>query len=90
MILRWLFASVHLIALGIGLGAVWGRARALRSTLDAAGLRRVFHADTWWAVAAFLWLGTGLVRLFAGLKRGPTTISTTMSSGVRWDCSSWS
>lgn len=69
MILRWLFASFHLIALGVGLGAVWARARALRGTLDPAGVRRVLHADAWWGVAALLWLVTGLVRLFAGMEK---------------------
>ena len=44
---RWLFAALHLLALGIGLGAVWARGRALRGTLDPAGRRRAFAADSW-------------------------------------------
>jgi putative membrane protein len=72
MIVRWLFAAFHLLALGIGLGAVWARARALHGPLDAPGLRRVFYADTWWGLAAGLWIGTGLVRLFGGLEKGTT------------------
>jgi putative membrane protein len=67
---RWLFAWLHLLALGIGLGAGWARARALRGPLDTAGLRRVFHADGWWAVAGALWIGTGLVRMIGGLEKG--------------------
>jgi putative membrane protein len=59
-----------LLALGIGLGAVWARGRALGSVLDAAGLRRVFLADNFWAVAAFLWISTGLWRLLGGLEKG--------------------
>ncbi len=70
MAMRWLFATLHLLALGIGLGAVWGRGRALRVALDAAGLRRVFYADNWWGIAALLWLATGLMRAFAGLEKG--------------------
>lgn len=70
MLIRWLFAAAHLLALGIGLGAVWGRARALRGPLDAAGLSRVFVADTWWGAAAGLWIVTGLARAFAGLEKG--------------------
>ncbi|HYK82255.1 MAG TPA: DUF2214 family protein [Gemmatimonadales bacterium] len=70
MMVRWLFAGLHLLALGIGLGAVWARARALQGTLDEAGLRRVFYADTWWGIAAVLWLATGLVRAFGGLEKG--------------------
>ncbi|MBA3497218.1 MAG: DUF2214 family protein [Gemmatimonadota bacterium] len=70
MMLRWLVAAAHLLALGIGLGAVWARARALQGPLDTAGLRRVFSADAWWGVAALLWLGTGLLRAFGGLEKG--------------------
>ncbi len=70
MLVRWLFASLHLLGLGIGLGAVWARARALRGPLDVAGLRRVFYADGWWGVAAAIWIGTGLVRVIGGLEKG--------------------
>jgi putative membrane protein len=69
MIIRWMFAAIHLLALGIGLGAVWARSRALRQSLDAAGLQRVFTADAWWGIAALLWLSTGLVRLFGALEK---------------------
>ncbi len=70
MMLRWLVASLHLLALPLGLGAVWARQRALRAALDAEGLRRVFLADTLWGVAALLWIGTGLLRAFGGLEKG--------------------
>ena len=70
MLIRWLFAALHLLGLGIGLGAVWARARAFRGPLDAAGLRRVFYADGWWGIAAAIWLGTGLVRVIGGLEKG--------------------
>ena len=70
MTARWLAASLHLLALGIGLGAVWARARALRSSLDAGSLRQVFFADTLWGLAAVLWISTGLWRLLAGLEKG--------------------
>jgi putative membrane protein len=61
---------MHLLGLGIGLGAVWARARALRGPLDAAGLRRVIHADGWWGAAGVIWIATGLVRMIAGLEKG--------------------
>jgi putative membrane protein len=64
MALRWLFAALHFLALGIGLGAIWARGRALAHLYDSAGLRRVFVADNWWGIAALLWLTTGIVRLF--------------------------
>jgi putative membrane protein len=70
MTIRWLLAAVHLLALGIGLGAVWARGRALQAQLDATGLRRVFYADAWWGMAAFVWLVTGLARAFGGFEKG--------------------
>lgn len=70
MTTRLLLATVHLLALGIGLGAIWARARALRGRLDVDGLRRVFAADTWWGIAAILWIGTGLWRLLGGVEKG--------------------
>src|SRR6266550_512793 len=70
MTIRWLLAAVHLLALGVGLGAVWARGRALQAPLDVPALRRVFYADTWWGIAALLWIGTGLVRAFGGYEKG--------------------
>jgi len=70
MLIRWVLAAIHLLALGVGLGAVWARGRALRNPLDAPGLRRVFYADTWWGIAAMLWIGTGLARAFGGFEKG--------------------
>lgn len=68
--LRWVLAALHLLALGIGLGAVWARRRALLGPLDAPGLRRVFYADAWWGASAGLWIATGLLRAFAGFEKG--------------------
>ncbi len=70
MLIRWLFAALHLLGLGIGLGAVWARARALRGPLDPPGLRRVLYADGWWGAAAAIWISTGLVRVIAGIEKG--------------------
>lgn len=75
MLLRWLLAVAHLLALGIGLGAIWARARGLRAVARANDLQlltRVFSADNWWGVAAVLWLVTGLWRLFAGTEKAPS------------------
>jgi len=69
---RLFLAGLHLLGLGVGLGAVWARGRALTSRLDPAGLRSVFLADNFWALAAALWLGTGLWRLLAGLEKDTT------------------
>lgn len=67
---RWLAASLHLLALGIGLGAVWTRGQALRSPLSPEAFRRVFLADNFWGLAALLWISTGLWRLLGGLEKG--------------------
>jgi putative membrane protein len=65
MTLSWIIAALHLMGLGVGLGSVFARGMSLRGQLDAAGIRRVLAADTWWAVAAVIWVSTGLTRLFA-------------------------
>jgi putative membrane protein len=70
MLIRWLLASLHLFALGIGLAAVWSRGRALSGPLDRADLQRALLADTFWGVAALLWIVTGLLRAFAGYEKG--------------------
>jgi len=70
--LRWLLSALHLLAFGIGLGAIWARARALREAADPVRLRGALQADTWWGIAALLWLGTGLPRLFGGLEKPPS------------------
>jgi putative membrane protein len=70
MELRYLAAVLHLLALGIGLGAVYARWRALRRVNSGGDLRAVFHADNWYGVAALLWVGTGLWRAFGGLEKG--------------------
>lgn len=72
MYVRWLFAGLHLLALGIGLAAVWSRGQTLQGTLHKDKLQRVFLADTFWGIAAGLWIITGLIRAFAGLEKGST------------------
>ena len=63
-------SSLHLLALAIGLPAVFLRGRALKGQLDADGLRRLLAADNVWGVAAGLWIVTGLLRAFGGLEKG--------------------
>ena len=67
--LRITLAAVHLLALGIGLGAVWSRARLLGGRFDSGAVRRALVVDSWWGVAAGVWLVTGLWRLFAGTEK---------------------
>lgn len=61
MTVRWLLAALHLLALGIGMGAVFARGRALRGPLPDGGFRRVFVADNLWALAGLLWIKMGLL-----------------------------
>ncbi|HYB69968.1 MAG TPA: DUF2214 family protein [Candidatus Bathyarchaeia archaeon] len=63
-------SSLHLLALAVGLPAVFLRGRALRGVLDPPGLRRLFVADNVWGVAAVVWIVTGLLRAFGGLEKG--------------------
>src|SRR5262245_32816817 len=63
-------SSLHLLALAIGLPAVFLRGRALKGRLDEDGLRRLFAADSVWGIAALLWIATGLLRAFGGLEKG--------------------
>jgi len=65
-----LVSSLHLLALAVGLPAVFLRGRALKGRLDADGLRRLLAADNVWGVAAVLWIVTGLLRAFGGLEKG--------------------
>jgi putative membrane protein len=66
---RWIFASLHLFGLGLALGSVWARGRALRSAVSQSDVRRVLVADNWWGISALVLIGTGLTRLFAGYDK---------------------
>jgi len=70
MYVRWIVAALHLLALGIGLGAIWWRALSLRGEINPENVKRVLYADNLWGVAALLWISTGLARAFAGLEKG--------------------
>jgi putative membrane protein len=61
-----LLSAAHVLTLALGLGAIIARGRALAAPLDDAGWRRLLAADNLWGVAAFLWIATGLGRVFFG------------------------
>ena len=67
--LRIALAALHLIALGLGLGAVLARGTALREVGAPGSLRRAFKADATWGIAFGLWLVTGLWRLFGETEK---------------------
>jgi putative membrane protein len=64
-------SALHVLALGIGLGAAVVRGRALRGVLDEAGVKRVLAADNLYGIAALLWIGTGIWRAFGSAAKGP-------------------
>src|SRR5262249_28391956 len=68
MIISALLSAVHVLTLALGLGAIYVRGRALAGPLDDAGWRRLFAADDAWGVAALLWIGSGIARVFFGGK----------------------
>jgi uncharacterized membrane protein len=68
MIVSALLSAIHVLTLALGLGAVFARGQALAGTLDAAGWRRLLRADSVWGIAAGLWIGSGLARVFFGGK----------------------
>ena len=61
-------SALHVLTLGLGLGAVYARGRALAGRLDEAGWNRLLAADNVWGLAALLWITTGLGRVFFGGK----------------------
>jgi putative membrane protein len=73
-------SALHVLALAIGLPAVFFRARALKGPLDDdRALVRLFTADNLWGAAALLWIATGLLRAFAGLEKGtPFYLASTL------------
>jgi hypothetical protein len=61
--LQWLFATLHLLALGCGLGAIAARGRNLADQPDAPAWQRSLRANNWWHLALCLWLASGLPML---------------------------
>ncbi len=70
MWLSALVSSAHLLCLAVGLCCLVLRERALRDTLDDAGIKRVLTIDNVSGVVAIVWMGTGLWRAFGGLEKG--------------------
>ena len=68
-----ILSAAHVLALGIGLGSVFGRGRALRAVAagDDRAVRGVLFADGLWGLAALLWIASGLLRAFGGFEKSP-------------------
>ena len=67
--LRIVLAVLHLLALGFGMAAIDGRARAMRRLESPPALRDALIADSWWGVSALLWISTGLMRWLMGTEK---------------------
>jgi putative membrane protein len=76
MLLAAFVAALHYLALGLGFGSVFARGMRLRdlsrSPANGEALERLLRADSAWGIAALLWLGTGLVRVFGRLEKSST------------------
>lgn len=73
--LRVTLAALHLIALGLGMGAVLTRGNSLLEPGTAGSVQRALRADALWGIAAGLWLITGVWRLVGGIEK-PTEFYT--------------
>lgn len=75
MIVRASLSALHVLALALGVGAVFARGLRLRDLRrepgDGEALRRLFLADNAWGVAAILWIATGLLRAFGRVEKQP-------------------
>src|SRR5688572_20511748 len=63
-------SSLHMLGLALTFGSIFMRARFLRRPIDAAGLKRIFIADTLWGISALIMIGTGLTRALTHLEKG--------------------
>ncbi|MEJ0031579.1 MAG: DUF2214 family protein [Bacteroidota bacterium] len=83
MDLRYIISTIHILTFGLGAASIWMRASALRKLKDETGLNDVFFADNLWALAAFLWLLTGIWRAFGGLEKGADYYMTNVAFLVK-------
>lgn len=78
-------AGLHYIALPVGMGGLFMRGRYLRGLRargqDSATLSGLFAADSFWGVAALLWIATGLTRAFGGVEKQPAFY---LRNGMFW------
>ncbi len=78
MITSAVFAALHYLGLGIGLGSAFMRGRYLRALQKSSAssqddaLKRLFWADNFYGLAAMIWLSSGVMRAFGGIEKGTT------------------
>jgi putative membrane protein len=66
MVLAACLSAIHMLTLALGVAAIFARGRALARPLDDDGWNRLLSADNAWGIAAFLWIASGLLRVFFG------------------------
>lgn len=67
--MRVTLASLHLLALSLGMMATVLRGSALREPFAPLSLKRALRLDLIWGIAAVLWIATGLWRLLGGIEK---------------------
>jgi putative membrane protein len=65
-----LLAVIHLLSLVFGVAVLVLRAKALARAEGPADLKPVFLWDNLYALVALFWIGSGLLRAFAGFEKG--------------------
>jgi putative membrane protein len=68
VVMAAVLSAIHVLTLGLGLGSIFARGRALSRPLDDAGSKRLLAADNVWGLAALLWIASGFARVFLGGK----------------------
>jgi putative membrane protein len=71
MLIHWILAAVHLLAVVLGFWAVLVRGTNFRRLAAGAGeVRSVLIADNIWGISAVILLVTGGMRAFGGYEKG--------------------
>jgi putative membrane protein len=71
MLIHWILAAVHLLAVVLAFWAVLARGTAFRRLMaDGGEARSVLLADNLWGISALILLVTGGVRAFGGYEKG--------------------
>jgi putative membrane protein len=85
--LRITLATLHLLALALGLGAVFTRSAALHARpLTTRDSRRAFKADAYWGIAAALWLVTGAWRLLGQTEKATSYYYSNFAFTAKMAC----
>jgi putative membrane protein len=65
-----ILAVVHLLSLALGVALLVLRGKSLEQVREPKDLARVFVWDNVYGVLALFWIGSGLLRAFAGFEKG--------------------